>query len=97
MHTPPRQVALKVVFLGRRDLTDEHRGILSSEAKFLRMVRTRACARHKPFHRPVHGKRHPLFQATSMSSRRVRDGGEPTNPLAPTPWPGGAPRRDPLP
>lgn len=32
------QVALKVVFLGRRDLSSEQRAILASEAKFLRMV-----------------------------------------------------------
>jgi len=35
----PLQVALKVVFLGRRDLTEQQRDILASEAKFLRMVR----------------------------------------------------------
>lgn len=39
------QVALKAVFLGRRDLTPQQRGILASEAKFLRMVRnTVKCA-----------------------------------------------------
>ncbi|KAI8466231.1 MAG: hypothetical protein J3K34DRAFT_524685 [Monoraphidium minutum] len=33
-----KQVALKVVFLGRRDLTPEQRRILAGEAKILRMV-----------------------------------------------------------
>jgi hypothetical protein len=39
-----KQFALKVVFLGRRDLTAQQRDILASEAKFLRMVRAAVTA-----------------------------------------------------